>query len=66
MEIFGWYGLWGHPVGLAIFFAGLGVLLWGVGKLKLAEVAGAEIELKERQYNYERTQGKEGGGSSTR
>jgi hypothetical protein len=24
---------WGSPVGLAIFFAGLGVLLWGVGKL---------------------------------
>jgi hypothetical protein len=24
---------WGSPVGLAIFFVGLGVLLWGVGKL---------------------------------
>jgi hypothetical protein len=26
--------MWGHPVGLGIFFAGLGVLLWGVGKLQ--------------------------------
>jgi hypothetical protein len=59
MEILGWYGLWGSPVGLAIFFGGLGVLLWGVGKLKLGEAANAEIELKERQFNYERTQGKE-------
>jgi hypothetical protein len=59
MEIFGWYGLWGHPVGLAIFFAGLGVLLWGVGRLQLAEAAKAEIELKERQFEYERRQGKE-------
>jgi hypothetical protein len=26
--------MWGHPVGLAIFFAGLGVLLWGVSKVQ--------------------------------
>jgi hypothetical protein len=24
---------WGSPVGIAIFFVGLGVLLWGVGHL---------------------------------
>lgn len=28
---------WGGPVGLGIFFAGLGVLLWGVSKLKERE-----------------------------
>jgi hypothetical protein len=38
--------LWGSPLGLALFFAGLGVLLWGVGKLNLSEVAKAELELK--------------------
>ncbi len=58
MEILGWPGLWGSPVGIAIFFAGLGVLLWGVSNLKHAEAAKAEIELKERQYNYERTKEK--------
>lgn len=61
-----WLILWGSPVGIAIFFAGLGVLLWGVSKLKLAEAAKAEVELRERQYNYERTQGKEGAGPPTR
>lgn len=59
MEIFGWYGLWGSPVGLAIFFSGLGVLLWGVGRLQLGEAAKAEVELKERQFNYERKRGEE-------
>jgi nitrogen fixation-related uncharacterized protein len=29
--------LWGTPVGIAIFFAGLGVLLWGVAKLQESE-----------------------------
>lgn len=56
-----WLILWGSPVGIAVFFAGLGVLLWGVGRLKLAEVAKAELELKERQRFYERT--KEGAGT---
>jgi predicted small integral membrane protein len=45
---------------VAIFFVGVAVLLWGVAKLKLAEVAKAEVELKERQYNYERTRGEKG------
>ena len=58
-----WLILWGSPVGIAIFFAGLGVLLWGVSKLKHAEAAKAEIELRERQYNYDRT--KEGAGPPT-
>jgi hypothetical protein len=58
MEIRAWLILWGSPVGLAVFFAGLGVLLWGVGKLKHAEVAKAELELKERQYFSERSQAK--------
>ena len=39
-----WLILWGSPVGIAIFFAGLGVLLWGLGKLKHAEAAKAEVE----------------------
>ncbi len=47
--------LWGSPVGIAIFFAGLGVLLWGLAQLKRGEAARAEVELKERQYNHERT-----------
>lgn len=51
---------------LGLFFAGLGVLLWGTGKMRLGEAAKAEAELKERQYNYERTKGKEGTGSPTR
>jgi hypothetical protein len=59
MEILGWYGLWGSPVGLSIFFAGLGVLLWGVSKLQIGEAAKAEVELKERQFNYERKQREE-------
>jgi hypothetical protein len=53
MEVLGWYGFWGHPFGLAVFFAGLGVLLWGVGQLKRAEVAAAQAELEERRYNNE-------------
>jgi Na+/H+ antiporter NhaD/arsenite permease-like protein len=52
--------LWGSPVGIAIFFAGLGVLLWGVSKLKLAEAARAEVELKEKQYQHERRREKDG------
>jgi len=52
-----WLILWGSPVGLAVFFAGLGVLLWGVSRLKLSEVAKGELELKERQYDHERKQG---------
>ena len=60
-----WLILWGSPVGIAIFFAGLGVLLWGVSRLKLSEVAKAELELKERQRFYERTQGKESSGTPT-
>jgi hypothetical protein len=65
MDASAWLILWGSPVGLAVFFAGLGVLLWGVGKNRLSEVAKAELELKERQHFHERTQGKEGAGSST-
>ncbi|MCG6921844.1 MAG: hypothetical protein LJF15_12280 [Acidobacteria bacterium] len=47
-------------VGLGLFFAGLGVLLWGTGKMKHGEAAKGEIELKERQHNYERTKGSTG------
>jgi cytochrome c-type biogenesis protein CcmH/NrfF len=59
-----WLVLWGSPA----FFAGLGVLLWGVGHLKRSEVARSGFELKERQhqYQYERTQAKEGGAPATR
>jgi hypothetical protein len=46
---------------LALFFVGIGVLLWGTSKLKHSEVAKAEIELRERQLHYERTQAKDGG-----
>jgi hypothetical protein len=42
-----------------MFFAGLGVLLWGVSNLQRAEAAKAEVELKERQFNYERKRGEE-------
>jgi hypothetical protein len=66
MDTSSWLILWGSPVGIAIFFAGLGVLLWGLSKLKHSEAAKAEIELKERQYHYERSQGKEGAGPATR
>ena len=48
-----WLILWGSPVGIAIFFAGLGVLLWGLGKLKHTEAAKAEVELKERKHRIE-------------
>ena len=57
MDIRTWLILWGSPVGIAIFFAGLGVLLWGVSKLKDSEVAKAQLELKGRQRTYERTEG---------
>ncbi len=40
--------LWGSPVGLALFFAGLGVLLWGVSKLKQSEIA--EARMKHEQH----------------
>jgi hypothetical protein len=53
-----WLILWGSPVGIAIFFAGLGVLLWGVGKLKLSQLAQAEFELKEKQAYDARAQEK--------
>jgi len=43
MDIRAWLILWGSPVGLAVFFAGLGVLLWGVAKLKQSEVAEQEL-----------------------
>ena len=58
MDIKVWLMLWGSPVGVAVFFAGLGVLLWGVGKLKQGEAATAELELRERQYEHQRAQGK--------
>lgn len=48
-----WLVLWGSPVGIAVFFAGLGVLLWGVGRLNLSKIAQAEFELKERQQRAE-------------
>jgi len=50
-----WLILWGSPVGIAIFFAGLGVLMWGLGRLRQADVARADFELRERQYLHERT-----------
>jgi len=50
-----WLILWGSPVGLAIFFAGLGILLWGVGQQKRSQLAQRELELKERQYEHERS-----------
>ena len=45
--------LWGSPVGIAIFFAGLGVLLWGVSRLKQSEVARDEFELRRKERNRE-------------
>jgi len=57
MDNSAWLILWGSPVGIAVFFAGLGVLLWGLGRLRQSDVAKAELELRERQYNRERTQG---------
>lgn len=48
-----WLVLWGSPVGIAVFFAGLGVLLWGVSRLNLSKIAQAEFELKERQQRSE-------------
>lgn len=65
MEPGAWLILWGSPVGIAIFFAGLGVLLWGVSRLKLSDVARKEFELKERQRFSERAQAKEGSGTPT-
>ena len=53
-------------VALGLFFAGLGVLLWGTGRMRHGEAAKAEVELKERQYNHERTKGKEGTGPPAR
>jgi len=50
-----WLILWGSPVGLAIFFAGLGILLWGVGQQKRRQLAQRALELKERQYEFERS-----------
>jgi hypothetical protein len=64
MDNSAWLILWGSPAGIAIFFAGLGVLLWGLSRQKLSDIARAEFELKERQYNHERAQ-KEGTGSTT-
>lgn len=49
MDVRAWLILWGSPVGLAVFFAGLGVLLWGVAKLNQSEVTKAEFELRKRQ-----------------
>lgn len=57
MDVRAWLILWGSPVGIAAFFAGLGVLLWGVSKLKHSEVAKAEFELKERQRDSGHKQG---------
>jgi hypothetical protein len=51
MDVRSWLILWGSPVGLAVFFAGLGVLLWGVARLQLSEVAKAEMELKRKQHD---------------
>ena len=28
--------MWGTPIGLGVFFAGLGVLLWGVSRIQKA------------------------------
>lgn len=53
MDIKAWLIMWGSPVGLAAFFAGLGVLLWGLGKLNLSTVAQAEMELKKKQHGQE-------------
>jgi hypothetical protein len=66
MDASAWLILWGSPVGIAVFFAGLGVLLWGLGKLKHAQVAQAELELKERQRYYERAQARESADPSAR
>ena len=49
MDIKAWLIMWGSPVGLAVFFAGLGVLLWGLAKLNLSTVAQAELELKKKR-----------------
>ncbi len=53
--------LWGAPLGMAFLFLGLGVGLggffWGIANLVRAQAAKAEVELKERQFHYERKQG---------
>jgi hypothetical protein len=59
-----WLVLWGSPVGIAVFFAGLGVLLWGVGRLKLSQIAQAEFELKEKQAYDARAQERRQSGPS--
>jgi hypothetical protein len=61
-----WLILWGSPVGIAIFFAGLGVLLWGVSRHKLSQIAQAEFELKEKQLFDARAREKERGGDTGR
>jgi len=46
-----WLILWGSPVGIAVFFAGLGVLLWGVSRLNYSELAKTEMQLREKQQS---------------
>ena len=54
MDTSTWLVLWGSPVGIAIFFAGLGVLLWGVARLKDSQLARTELELRHRREQLER------------
>lgn len=61
-----WLVLWGSPVGIAVFFAGLGVLLWGLSLLNHSKVARAELELRERQRFDERARASEGGTAPAR
>ena len=57
---------WGSPLGIAmvlvssgILLAGLGILVWGASNDRRAKATQAEVALKERQFNYERTRGEQ-------
>lgn len=53
-----WLVLWGSPVGIAVFFAGLGVLLWGLARLKDSQLARTELELRLHREQLERASAK--------
>lgn len=56
------FQLWGSPIGIAVFLAGMGAgmgaFFWGISRLEHAKVARAELEFRERQYDDERRERK--------
>jgi hypothetical protein len=56
------FQLWGSPIGIAVFLAGMGLgmglFFWGISRLAHANVAKAELQFRERQYNDERRERK--------